>query len=201
MRFKRIICMGGICIIFAMVSLFLVVGDVWGQCTPTGNPLKINYTSLLMSCGASQNLSASGGCPPYSWSLSGGGTLTPSGGGNTSATYVAPASNSNCANNAMITLTDCCRNTADIQLAVNCYTGAATALTLFDVTITSSCQIHPHIACWPYTWGFPTVVFWRNSYKCDSTILGTCSVDGYWCKDPPGCLPILCVTGHCGGRG
>src|SRR4030042_1736231 len=74
-----------------------------------------------MSCGATQNLAASVGCPPYTWSLSGGGTLTPSGGDNTSATYTAPASNPNCANNAMITLTDCCRNIAEIKIAVNCY--------------------------------------------------------------------------------
>jgi len=67
-----------------------------------------------MSFGASQELSASGGCPPYTWSLSGGGTLTPTGG---SAPYVAPSSNENCANNAMITLMDSNRNMADIQIA------------------------------------------------------------------------------------
>jgi YD repeat-containing protein len=34
MRFKRIICTGGISIIFVIVCLFLVVGDVEAQCTP-----------------------------------------------------------------------------------------------------------------------------------------------------------------------
>src|SRR4030042_5765466 len=71
-----------------------------------------------MSCGATQNLSASVGCPPYTWSLSGGGTLTPSGGDNTSATYVAPASNPYCANNPTIILTDSCRNISKLQLAI-----------------------------------------------------------------------------------
>jgi len=60
MRFKRMFCMGGIWAIFAVFSLLLAGANAWGQV-----PLAINYTSLSMSCGASQNLSASGGCPPY----------------------------------------------------------------------------------------------------------------------------------------
>ncbi len=119
MWFKRITCIGGIWLIFGIVCLFFIPDDVWGQCTSSDNPLQINYSNLVMGCGASQNLSASGGCQPYYWSLSGGGTFTPNG---TSATYIAPASNPNCANNAMITLTDGCRNIVDIQIAVNCYT-------------------------------------------------------------------------------
>src|SRR4030042_70947 len=99
MQFKKILCVGGFCLVLAVFSSLLAGGDAWGQV-----PLQINYSSLSMPCGASQNLSAWGGCPPYNWSLSGGGTLTPGGGDNTSATYVAPASNPNCANNAMITL-------------------------------------------------------------------------------------------------
>src|SRR4030042_162117 len=99
MRFKKIFCLMGIWVIFTVLSSLLAGGDAWGQV-----PLAINYSSLSMSCGATQNLSASGGCPPYTWSLSGGGTLTPRGGDHTSATYVAPDSNPNCANNAMITL-------------------------------------------------------------------------------------------------
>jgi len=47
-----------------------------------------------------------------------GGELTPGGGGN--ATYDAPASNANCVDNPTITVMDCCRNTVDIQLGVNC---------------------------------------------------------------------------------
>ncbi len=110
MRVKRVICMSGICVIFAVVSLLLGSGDASGQ-----TPLTIDNPDLSMLFNASQVLSASGGCPPYSWSLSGGGTLTP---GGATATHVAPSSNNNCANNAMITLTDQCRNIVDIQIAV-----------------------------------------------------------------------------------
>jgi RHS repeat-associated protein len=93
-----------------LLVLFVLITNSWAD------PLVINYSNLTMSFGSSQNLSASGGCPPYTWTLFGGGTLTPSGG------YTAPASNSNCANNAMIVLTDSCGNTADIKIAVNGYT-------------------------------------------------------------------------------
>src|SRR4030067_606709 len=111
MRIKRKVCVGGICVFVAIVNLFLVGGDALGQA-----PLTIDNPDLSMSFNASQVLSPLGGCPPYNWSLSGGGTLTPNQNG--TATYVAPASNNNCANNAMITLTDQCRNIMDIQIAV-----------------------------------------------------------------------------------
>ena len=78
-----------------------------------------------MSCGGSQPLSASGGCPTYTWSLSGGGSLSVLQGGAT--TYTAPSNNSGCSQNATITATDKCRNTASITLAVNCYSGAPAA--------------------------------------------------------------------------
>jgi len=117
MRFKRIFCTGGICVIFSVLSLLLAGGNAWGQA-----PLTIDNPDLSMNFNALQVLSASGGCPPYNWSLSGGGMLTPNG---DSATYVAPSSNENCANNAMITLMDSCRNMADIQIAVTANLGIA----------------------------------------------------------------------------
>ncbi len=186
MRFKRIICTGGICIIFAMISLFFMVGGVGAQCTPTGNPIEINYVSLLMSCGGSQNLSASGGCPPYNWSLSGGGTLTPGGGDNTSATYIAPASNANCTDNPTIILTDCCRSIAGIQLAVNCYSGNDSALGL---NTKRSCA---GSGCWckpPYQGGCDQgdstcFQFHRTDWKCDSTIKVDCDTGDCSLKQP-----------------
>jgi len=166
MRFKKIICLGGIFVILTVVNLFLAGGDTWGQV-----PLAINYSSLLMSCGGSQNLSASGGCPPYNWSLYGGGALTPSGGDNTSATYVAPSSNPNCANNAMIVLTDSCRNMADIKLAVNCYTGDIVAYRFCD-----------KILCHFYNCNYPlcvfSAIFGKWDYRCDGTLLSTRFYDG-----------------------
>ena len=59
MRLNRIFCMGGICVFVAIVSLLLAGGDVLAQA-----PLTINYSNLSMSCGASQPLTASGGCSP-----------------------------------------------------------------------------------------------------------------------------------------
>ncbi len=115
MRFKRMIHLSGICVIFTIAISIFGGGDAQGQAA-----LEIDYTNLQMSCGGSQNLSASGGCPPYTWSLSGGGTLTPSGGDNTNATYVAPGNNANCTDNPTIILTDCNRNIAGIWIAVNC---------------------------------------------------------------------------------
>jgi hypothetical protein len=112
--------MVGILVILIMLSSLLAGGNAWGQA-----PLTINYSTLTVSCGGSQILSASGGCPPYNWVLYGGGALTPSGGDNTNATYVAPASNPNCTNNPTIILIDSCRNSTRLQLAVNCSSGVA----------------------------------------------------------------------------
>lgn len=113
MRSKSLICMGGVWIILTVLSSLLAGGNSWGQ-----TPLTINYPgpNPIRSGSSPQNLSASGGCPPYTWRLSGGGTLTPSG---ESAIYVAPASNANCMDNPTITLTDGCRNAATLQLAVS----------------------------------------------------------------------------------
>ncbi len=171
MRFKRMTCTEGMYVIFAVLFLFFPVGDVCAQCTPTGNPLQINYTSLSMGCNTSQNLSASGGCPPYNWSLSGGGTLTPSGGDNTSATYVAPASNANCTDNPTITLTDCCRNTAGIHLAVNCYVGG-NALRNSIRGICGPCEPAPG-------GGYHQLTYWEHYfYNCNGVETSHCCQTG-----------------------
>ncbi len=121
MRFKKIVFVGGVWVIFVVLSLLFQVGYVMAQCVPTGYPLITNYSGLTIACGGSEDFSASGGCPPYNWTLFGGGTLVENGDG--SASYTAPSSNSGCTNNAAIALTDCCRNAASIQIAVNCYGG------------------------------------------------------------------------------
>src|SRR5512143_2724020 len=112
MRCRSGICMGAIWIFFIVFSLFLAGSNAWCQ-----SSLAINYSTLSMGFGASQELSASGGCSPYTWSLFGEGSLTPGGGDNSTATYTAPTSNPDCANNATITLTDSCRGTACIKIA------------------------------------------------------------------------------------
>jgi YD repeat-containing protein len=194
MRFKRIICTGGIWIILAIITSLLTGGDVWGQ-----TPLTINYSSLSMSCGASQNLSALGGCPPYNWSLSGGGTLTPGGGGNTSATYVAAASNPNCANNAMIILTDSCRNMADIQLAVNCYSD-------YDAILEQGCECcDPYFDGW--NWWHPGN-WWTRKWGCSGNLKAECiSNPGCAIHTAGECVAGVCdnptygcYTNQCGGK-
>ena len=89
------------------------------DCCKTAPTLSIEYTSLVMWCNASQTLTSVGGCKPYGWSLTPDfGTLTPSGNGLT-AIYKAPTLNPDCIS-PTITLTDCCGNTANITIRINC---------------------------------------------------------------------------------
>ena len=94
--------------------------------TCPGTPLlSIGYTSQQMSVNGTQALTASGGGGSYTWSMSGGGTLSKSSGAST--TYTAPATNANCTYNPTLTVTDCCKNTATLKIAVNQYTTPADA--------------------------------------------------------------------------
>jgi YD repeat-containing protein len=134
----------------------------------------MSYERLSMGCEGqlndSQDLSASGGCPPYTWNLTGGGTLTPSGGDNSSATYEAPASNSNCANNAMITLKDSCRNIKDIQLAVNCGSpNLGLAYFIYSHEGPYNCRVTQWYngEPWRYDW---EATYFRDDFGCDGTL-------------------------------
>ncbi len=116
--------------------------------------------------------------------------LTPHGGGNTNATYDAPASNPNCANNPIITLIDCCRNTAEIQLAVNCasYADAYRVWEWEDANGQLICydiDIQPHVIpaseAGMYKWWIN-----QNYYNCDATFSrkATQIYDFYTADDP-----------------
>jgi RHS repeat-associated protein len=175
--------MGSIYVILIVLSSLLAGGNVWGQ-----GYLEISGANPSMSCGGSQNLSASGGCPPYTWSLSGGGTLTPSGGDNTSATYDAPASNTYCADNAMITLTDYCGNLACIKLAVNCYTDPdIIALGIVITQMCPGCGESEYRWCSPLGcdqgYSYPCFEGWRYQWRCDGALLSLkqSHACGYYC--------------------
>jgi len=166
-----------------------------------GGGMSIGYTSLLMSCSGSQTLTAGGGCGPYSWGLSGGGTLVPS--ANTfSALYTSPATNPNCTDNSTITVTDCCGSSAQLQLAVNCYT-LAVALVYCEIIVCELSPVGPggDPPCHWHGW------LQQTSYDCSGTFIGVAcyGVQGGWyangyCPCPGtvtelGCPPSLfCAT-------
>lgn len=87
---------------------------------PEFGPLGISYESLVLGFNQCQNLHNAGGCPPYSWSSGGVGTLEvdPNDKTGGSAVYCAPDSNPNCENNANISITDCCGNSASIEISI-----------------------------------------------------------------------------------
>ena len=95
----------------------IVTGSV---CDEFYTPLSISYTTLKLSCKAAETVNAAGGVAPYTWSLSGGGTIEVTA-DTIYCTYTAPNNNSYCLLNPTIQVTDCCGNTASIQLAINCY--------------------------------------------------------------------------------
>ncbi len=160
MQFRGLAYFEALCLLLAILGSILGGNDARGQA-----PLTINYTNLQMSSGAYQNLSASGGSPPYNWVLSGGGSLTPSGGDNTSAGYVAPASNPNCTDNPMIILTDGYRNIVDVQIAVNCYIGNNVAYRQFSAEYEYSWCAY---VCNMAGLGCIYSPFW-SEYSCDGT--------------------------------
>jgi len=128
--------------------------------------LAIGYTSLQMSCNGSQTLDAAGGFYPYSWSLSGGGTITPAE-DTKSAVYAAPATNENCASNPTITLTDCCGESQSISLAVNCYTVATVALRRCEITVCATCDnTLPPVGYWRFK-----AIQGKWNYQCNGVLL------------------------------
>lgn len=125
---------------------------------PQKTPLGISYTSLIMGCSQSQDLEVTGGCGPYQWSLSGGGTLTVLSEFGNRAQYDSPATNPNCVNNATVTVTDCCGDSAQVQIAVNCW------------FVGGALMVCEQIPCWdgcPSNWnGYMKIIY----YNCDGTI-------------------------------
>jgi RHS repeat-associated protein len=185
MRFRKLFSMGGVWVAFFVLCLFFQVRDLRAQCTPSGDPLVIGG-SASMGCGGTQNLSAAGGCPPYNWSLSGGGTLE-------DTTYNAPTSNANCANNAVIVLTDCCGNRAEMQIAVNCYIGDVDAIEETDMQKCYCRRIlNPYCAGQEYQSAY---LLRHRRWDCSGNLFYEY---GWWpspgeCGDPPSICTNLCA--------
>lgn len=88
------------------------------------------HSTHQMSINETQTLTASGGGGKYTWSFSGGGTLSKTKGPTT--VYTAPASNTNCLLNPTITLKDCCGKSTHIDIAVSAVAGGIAYKTLYD---------------------------------------------------------------------
>lgn len=141
-------------------------------CCATTPPVEILYTTLAMQCSESQGFSVDPdypGCPPYNWTLSGGGSLSANTGDST--TYTAPDTNPSCTLNPTITLQDSCGSSRSIQLAVNCYTIATSAFKEW------ACTTGADGSSWCASrWGYPSVntrnwYYFPNYYLCNGTFL------------------------------
>ena len=116
---------------FAFSTYSLCDDPLWNS-----NPLSIGYTTLWMAINQSQDLQAVGGIGPFSWSLAGPGTLSidPNTG---LEMYTAPASASECPSVTVI-VTDCCGNTASIQIQIGGGNPNSQAYCVFSWEIASS---------------------------------------------------------------
>ncbi len=168
--------------------------------------LSINYDSLAMGCSGTQDLTALGGCGPYSWSYTGAGSLSDTTG--TTVTYTAPPTNPECENNDTVTVTDCCGNQATITLYVSC-NPAGNAYRYCDSLICTPCYWGGGASCYAkYTFGR-----WR--YACNGTLIDSTFWDGITrpafecydgsftgcCTAVPTCAddPTCSVAGVCSG--
>jgi len=146
-------------------------------CCQDAKEPSILYTSLLMSCGQYQTLNAFGGCGPYSWSISGGGgTLNTNTG--SEVIYHAPATNANCTDNPTITVTDCCGGSANLQLAINCYSASGTALGYTSLEV---CECRHYTNCNICGFCYYGSGNWHTrKWDCSGTLT-------YDCETNPGC--------------
>jgi hypothetical protein len=143
----------------------------------------IGYTTLQMNVNTSQTLTVVNPVAGkgYGW-IASSGNIDATG---LSVTYTAPSSNTNCVDNATITLT-CDGETEDsITIAVNA--NATTAVAYAIKVLTTACWTN--ICDPPYTCYHAQST--TNAYKCD----GTQPPDGY-----AGCINALGFGGDCNMR-
>ena len=185
-------------IILAKGKEFVSTFD-FGTCCPTTKacngkcegcpPPTIGYTSQQMACGGVQALTHSGGGAggKYTWSADYGTFNEPTGVG---VLYTAPAANADCANNPTITLTDCCKHTATLKIAVNC------AIPTVVAGYLSCCVTGRSSGYCSWTRG-------RNNLYCDGSLAGSCngicgkgddipcSLDEYYAWLVSGCVDAI----------
>jgi hypothetical protein len=156
-----------------------------------------------MSCSQQQTFTAVGGCDPFSWSLSGGGTLNTYTGGE--VTYTSPASNPNCTLNPTIEVTDCCGNTAQISLAVNCYNDPGMALQIATAHV-FKCPGDNHLDCNDNCYPDQICVvrsYQNTTYDCNGNVIAACDtgvgvMDCWYDCESGG--PLGCWSNQCGGH-
>jgi len=157
------------------------------QAANIGNFPTIGYTSLSMHCNGKQTLTVSGGCAPvFTWSLSGDGSLNPTTG--TTVEYTAPTTNANCSSNPTITVTDCCGNSGQVSLAVNCYTLGGTALKVDDVIMFCCYElVNPDCAGLQYD---SRSCYRNRTWDCDGSLILDTGIWGSWyCPSGAGVCP------------
>lgn len=137
-------------------------------CTCEGET--IGYTSAQMSINQTQSLTVVGareGCV-YTWGLAGGGSLSSNTG--TTIVYTAPATNPNCANNAVITLQLEGEICDTLEIAVNAY---ASDLRVYEIN--SDC-IEYCVQAVPNPWYNAKYYYTKVGYKCNGTVYDTRNV-------------------------
>ncbi len=175
---------------------------IMGPCCGTEDALVIDYATLAMQCSDVQNLTASGGCGPYTWEVSGGGTITPDSTGGSGATYEAPDTNAECASNATITVTDCCGNTTNVRISVNCNTGDLEAYVTWTY-VTTYHSANCGASCASGNGPFYQHRAGGTVYKCDGSVARNCTSYAIIATTnssvpPAGSNPTICGLG-CNG--
>ena len=174
-----------------------------------GGP-SISYTSLVMNGGQTQTLEVIYGCPPFQWSFTGGGSLSPFWAPYyTSVHYTAPPVNTNCLLNPTITVTDCCGNSASLNLYITTNTLVGQSALIWQNAINcGDCTLVGSDWCKQFAW---TVQIWdcENAIlaDCTSVSCGTAFPAGYGCFNSCAAADAWfnamytadCWTAQCGG--
>jgi len=166
-------------------------GDVSWLTPCSVETVVISYTSEQMYLSGTQNLTASGGIRPYTWSIqSGGGSFSTLTGDAT--TYTAPAINPNCMYNATIRCTDYCDNYAEIHVAITNETlNAADAYRTLYIQTSATCSLNRLYYLGKTCNGDD---HYTGPQICLSCVLsGSCCM-GHWCACPSA---VLCPSPEC----